>query len=98
MANPLTKVELLAATKEMAVDQSPGPDGYAVEFYIQMWETIGDDFIRMIQESFKQGNFLNGMNKRLIVLLHKGGQKHELFNFRLITLLNVSYKIVAKTL
>jgi hypothetical protein len=38
------------------------------------------------------------MNSGMIVLLHKGGAIDALTNYRPITLLNVSYKIVAKAL
>jgi hypothetical protein len=52
----------------------------------------------MVQHSITQGHLPKGMNDGLIALLHKGGTTEELTNYRPITLLNVSYKIVAKAL
>jgi hypothetical protein len=38
------------------------------------------------------------MNNGLITLLHKGGNRKNLGNWRPITLLNIAYKILAKAL
>jgi hypothetical protein len=45
-----------------------------------------------------RGQLPHGMNKGLIVLLFKGGDRELLTNWRSVTLLNVAYKIVAKAL
>jgi hypothetical protein len=98
LARPLTEMELLQAAKEMATSKSPGPDGYAIEFYISMWLTIGPEFIEMVNQLMMRGQLPHGMNKGLIVLLFKGGDKELLTNWRPVTLINVAYKIVAKAL
>jgi hypothetical protein len=53
--------------------------------------------MKMIQDSIVNGNFLPGVMKRSITLLHKGVKKKQLSNWKPITLLNVIYKIFAKT-
>jgi hypothetical protein len=52
----------------------------------------------MINDSIQRGCFPESMNHGLIALLHKGGEREGLGNWRPITLLNNSYKIVAKVL
>jgi hypothetical protein len=98
LGSPLTTRELISAAKAMAKDKAPRPDGHAVEFYLKLWPTIGKDFTSMVQQSIACGRLPRGMNGGLIALLHKGRATDELINYRAITLLNISYKIVAKTL
>ena len=59
---------------------------------------MGEEFGLMVQQSIEQERLPNGMTRGTIVLLPKGGDRQHLTNWRLITLLNTSYKIVAKAL
>ena len=52
----------------------------------------------MVQSSITRSALPPGVPDGLIVLLHKGGEHATLNNWRLITLLNISYKLVAKAL
>ena len=52
----------------------------------------------MILELVKNDALLRDMNKGLITLIHKGGLSDELSNYQPITLLNISYKVLAKAL
>jgi hypothetical protein len=63
-----------------------------------MWETLGAEFTTMVNDSIRVEKLPRGMNRGMIVLLHKGGPQEELTNWGPVMLLNVSYKIVAKTL
>ena len=78
--------------------KSHGPNGQEIKFYIKLWPTIGQSFLDMINQSLEHGNLPKGMNNGIIVLLHKEGALDSLTNYRPITLLNVSYKILAKAL
>jgi hypothetical protein len=82
----------------MAVDKSPRPDDFAIQFFTQLWELIGEEFTYMLQQAYDQGCLLGQMNNGLITLLHKGGDGEDLGNWRPITLLNIAYKILAKAL
>ena len=66
--------------------------------FIKLWDTIGEEFVAMLNDSIRRGALPQGMNKGLIVLLHKGGNREERANWRPVTLLNVPYKILAKAL
>jgi hypothetical protein len=52
----------------------------------------------MVQTTIKKEHLPTGMNKGLMALLHIGGEKENLGNWWSISLLNVLYKILAKTL
>jgi len=52
----------------------------------------------MVQTTIKEEHLPMGMNKGIIALLHRGGGKKNLRNWWSISLLNVFYRILAKTL
>ena len=82
----------------MSPGKSPGPDGIVLEFYKIFWNLLGTEFIAMINESVREGRLPPGVTQGMIVLLHKGGNRQALTNWRPITLLNLGYKIYAKAL
>jgi hypothetical protein len=82
----------------MASGKSLGPDSIIVELYKSMWPILGEEYLGMLQTAIARGSLLHGVTKGLIVLLHKGDARSTLNNWRPITLLNVSYKLFAKTL
>ena len=45
---PFSKQELLEAIKGMANRKVPGKDGISKEFYLEFWEVLGDDFMKVI--------------------------------------------------
>jgi hypothetical protein len=47
----------------------------------------------MVLEANDKNKFPQGVIQGLIAFLHKGGAQKEFFNWKSITLLNVSYKI-----
>jgi len=95
---PLTKDELHMAMCQMARGRSPSPNGVTLDFFLQFWDLIGDDYTDMLQTSIALGRFPNGMTSGVITLIFKEGDRANLVNWRPITLLNVSYKVLAKTL
>jgi hypothetical protein len=68
------------------------------------WSSISDSGtllrknLAMVNDSIQRGALPQDMNKGLIELLHKGGNREELANWRPVTLLNVPNKILAKAL
>jgi hypothetical protein len=90
--------ELTTALKEMAPSKSPGPDGVTTELYKLLWPTIGPDYLKMVEEALSRGSFHPSITEGLIALLHKDRGRTTLNNWRPITLLNILYKLFAKTL
>jgi hypothetical protein len=98
LQQPLIEPELKRVVESMARGKAPGLNGYAIDFYVKLWPILEADFIEMVLQSIARGWLPQGMNEGLIALFHKGSPTNELNNYRPITLLNVSYKIVAKAL
>ena len=90
--------ELGKVAKSMAKEKSPGADNISIEFFTTFWSTFGLQFTRMINLSQRTGTLPPGMTRGLITLIFKAGAKEELLNWRPISLLQVSYKILTKTL
>jgi len=95
---PFTKEELHKGMKQMARRRSLGLDEVTLDFFFQFWDLIGDDYTAMLQSSIALGRFPSGMTSGVITLLFKEGDRANLANWQPITLLNVSYKILTKTL
>jgi len=98
LEGPFTEQELYHALKQMAKGRSPGPDGITVDFFCQYWNLIGSDFTDMVHQAVSQGHLPSGMTSGTIALIFKAGDCADLSNWCPITLLNVSYKIIAKAL
>lgn len=98
LGRPPDELELKAGLQAMAFGKSPGPDGVLPGFFLKFWDLISHEFTAMIHSSILRGMLPPNMNKGLIVLLPKDGDLEEIKKWRPITLLNTSYKILAKTL
>jgi hypothetical protein len=73
-------------------NKAPGPDGFPAEFYHSFWEIIKIDLMRLF-EAFQYGDLpLFHLNYGTIVLLTKEEDATQIQQYRLICLLNVSFK------
>ncbi len=95
---PPTEDQILALLKGMKKDASPGPDGLNVGFYIAAWPWIKQDVTEMVHQFYNTGNFQTGMNHTNITLIPKTKNPTSPADFRPISLCNVSYKIISKSL
>lgn len=90
--------EICKTLRDMASGKSPDPNGVLTEFYVKFWDLIGADFTEMIREAIVQGSILSGLNHGVIIQLPKEVDLELISHWRLITLLNTSYEIMAKVL
>ncbi|GBG63799.1 hypothetical protein CBR_g39580 [Chara braunii] len=95
---PLTLQELGEAVRSMAKGKSSGDDGLPAEFYEATWEQTGPLLLRLYNRVLEGHPLTEDMCRGVITLLYKKGDKTNIRNWRPISLLNVSYKILAKTL
>jgi hypothetical protein len=95
---PIELDELEQAMKAMACEKAPGPDGVTIEFFRTFWKLVGPDYLNTITQSLTGGYLPSSVVRGLITLLHKGGDRLPLGNYRPITLLNCTYKFFAKLL
>jgi hypothetical protein len=90
--------EIKKAITESYSDGTPGPDGFSIMFYQQLWEVIKEDLMAT-KHSFYFGDLdLYRINFASVTLIPKEDGACTMKNFRPISLLNCSYKIFAKVL
>ncbi|CAI5473197.1 unnamed protein product [Closterium sp. Yama58-4] len=88
--------EVRDAINALACGKSPGLDGIPNELFELHWDLLGDSFMRLAR-SFAASALLPTSTKEAVtILLHKKGDKDLLANYRPITLLNFTYKVLAK--
>ena len=95
----LSESEILDSLKSFKNGKSPGTDGLVIEFYKFFWKQIKPYLIESYKYSLLKGE-LTVEQKRAIITLIPKKDKDRLFlnNWRPISLLNVDYKILTKTL
>jgi hypothetical protein len=93
-----TKEEIWETLKGMKRNTSPGPDGFNVEFYLATWEWIGDDVHAIINNFFHTGILPPQSNNTHIALIPKKLISQVPVDYRPISLCNVIYKIITKSL
>ena len=99
MEAEITIKELKDSLDEFENNKTPGCDGLTKEFYATFWNLLGPILLQTVQ--FCRGKKLLTQSQRrgVISLLHKKGKDPEqIENYRPISLLNVDYKIITKTL
>ena len=95
----ITLEELHMALKAMKTDTSPGSDGFTFNCYLQFWSLVGRFVLASLQDAWSQGKMSISQRHGLLRLIPKEGKNLlDVGNWRPITLLNVDYKILTKTL
>ena len=96
---PITCVELGATLGAMEDGSSPGPDGFTAEFYKVFWDELKDLVYRVIEE-IRRTEIIPSLLKCSTTTLIPKKDKSTKFvrNLRPISLLNVIYKLITKTL
>ncbi|KAK2659283.1 hypothetical protein Ddye_005816, partial [Dipteronia dyeriana] len=77
---------------------APGLDGMPVLFYQKFWDSVGGTVTTVCLQCLNDGESMDMVNKTLVALIPKVPQVKCMTDFRPISLCNVSYKIIAKTL
>ena len=93
---PISKHELDQALTSMKNNKSPGMDGYSPEFFKKFWDQLGWFFLESINESFANGHLTESQTQGIITCIPKSGKARNLLqNWRPISLLNTSYKLIS---
>lgn len=79
-------------------DKSLGPDGFNGAFFREFWDILGLDLVRAVQSIFLGDNLLLEVNTTSVTLIPNSKEARELSNFRPISCVNTTYKILSKIL
>lgn len=75
--------------------KSAGGDGIISDFYQLYWEAIEKEFCEVVNEVFHNSE-LSDAQYNVITLLHNGGDRDNIRDWRPITSLNTDYRIISR--
>ena len=78
--------------------KAPGSDGLPMEFYLKFWDLLGEDLVCILNSCFHSGRLSPSQCRGIISLSFKKGARLDIRNWRLISLLNVDYKLAARAI
>ena len=91
--------ELGSAVRNFKNDKSPGPDGFTAEFYKFFWPDLKYFLYRSFLTGTERGELSTSQKMGVISILPKGDKPRQFIkNWRPISLLNISYKILSSCL
>ncbi|CAI5460850.1 unnamed protein product [Closterium sp. Yama58-4] len=96
LAADWTEEEVKKAFGAMAANKSPGKDGLPKELFEAHWDLLGKGFMALAKDFASTAVLSTEVKEAVTILLHKKGDKDQLNNYRPITLLNFTYKVLAR--
>ncbi|XP_057440277.1 uncharacterized protein LOC130732189 [Lotus japonicus] len=98
LTRPFTKEDVEEALFQMHPNKAPGADGLPTLFYHKFWHIIGEDISQFCLHVL-HGSISPGIiNRTLLVLIPKVKKPLHANQFRPISLCNVIFKIITKTM
>jgi hypothetical protein len=67
----VSEQELLVVMCSFQKGKSPGPDGWPIEFYLGFFDLLGNDILKVVEESRKNGHIHDPLNATFIALIPK---------------------------
>jgi hypothetical protein len=93
-----TEEEIKQAVWDCENLKSPGPDGVSLGFVKDFWEELKDDIFKFMSEFHENGKLVKGINSTFMTLIPKKDNPSKLNDFRPISLVGCTYKILSKVL
>lgn len=76
----------------------PGPDGFGAGFYQKHWATVGTNITNAALSLLNGKGMIPSLNSTFIVLIPIKQSTDSICDFRPISLCNIFYKIISKTI
>ena len=95
----ISEEECLTALKEFKNNKTKGNGGFLAKFYKFFWSDLGTEMNPSFNYAFKKGSLSISQKRGIISLIFKKNKDKTLLeNLRAISLLNVDYKIMTKSI
>lgn len=98
LIKPFTVQEAEAALYATESNKAPGPDGMNAGVLKAIWQSYQKDFLKFLSGFFTAGIIPPGINSSFIVLIPKKDNACSPIDFRPISLMNASMKLLSKIL
>jgi hypothetical protein len=98
LALPFSKEEIDDVIRGLPIGKSPGPDGFNTDFMKKCWPVISEDFYELCLVFYNKEVCLQSINGSYIILIPKIDNPVTVSDFRPISLLNSSIKLITKIL
>jgi len=98
LEDPFTKEEIDSVVRNLPNDKALGPDGFNNEFIKRCWHFIEEDFYDLCFAFQDNSVCLQSINDSYITLIPKIDGAQQVGDFRPISLLNCSIKLITKLL
>lgn len=96
--DPVTFEKVKTALFEMSPFKAAGVNRVNVLSFQNQWDTFGQSLFKMVSNAFEFGFFCKELNETMFVPIPKVAAPENLSQFRLISMCNVSYKVITKVL
>lgn len=93
---PFTMMEVERVVHNLPNNKSPGPDGFSNEFIKGCWPLINADFMLLCDKFYNNDVCLRSINNSHIVLIPKKDGPQNVSDYRPVSLLNSSIKLLTK--
>ena len=93
-----TKEEVAAILAQMCPMKALGPDGFLAAFFQKHWKSVGKGVTSTCLHILNEGGNMTPLNHTYIALIPKVTKPERVTDFRPISLCNVIYRIIAKTI
>ena len=90
--------EVKAAIFSMKSASPPGPNGFGVPFFKDLWSSLNKDYLAFFHDLHKGVLDIRRLNYGVITLVPKVRKANNIKQYRPICLLNVDYKVITKVL
>jgi hypothetical protein len=98
LVEPFKQSEIDLIVKRMPPDKAPGPDGFNGLFMKKCWQIIKNDFYNFCSDFYLGVANLDCIDTSYITLVPKISNPETVSDYRPISLMNISLKLVTKTL
>ncbi|XP_042988614.1 uncharacterized protein LOC122316144 [Carya illinoinensis] len=98
LSRRFTAIEVEQAVKQMAPLKAPSPDGFGPCFYQNHWGIVSEEVIKAALAILNGSPLDHNLNYTYLALIPKTKSPRKVTEYRPISLCNVLYKIVSKTI